>query len=163
MCLSLAFIKSNLQCQNTSDLKNVKYETYNSEYESVYFQINDTTFRSRLAKKTPNKKGYFVVFWTKDENNKNRPFTYEECADKLIISIIDGQRKGLFIFPKSTLKARKLLQTEHSKGKMAIRVYPTWETELNQTAKKSQKWQTDYFVDLSRETDHQLFNQLLEK
>jgi len=163
MYQSLAFIKSILQCQNTSDLKNVKYETYNSEYESVCFQINDITFRSRLAKKTPNKKGYFVVFWTKDENNKNRPFTYEECPDKLIISIIDDHHKGLFSFPKSTLKAQKLLQSDHSKGKMAMRVYPTWETELNQTAKKSQKWQTDYFIDLSHETDHQLLKRLLEK
>lgn len=163
MFQSLAFIKSILQIQKINQLNNIKYETYNSEYESVCFQINDISYRSRLAKKTPNKKGYFVVFWTKDDNNKNRPFTYEECPDKLIIVIIDGQHKGLFIFPKSTLKAKKLLQDENSKGKMALRVYPIWENELNQTAKKAQKWQTDYFIDLSHQTDQQLLKQLLEK
>ncbi|MBO1919779.1 MepB family protein [Staphylococcus xylosus] len=46
--------------------------------------------------KTPNKQGYFVVFWTKDNENKNRPFTYNESCDKLIITVIDENHKYLY-------------------------------------------------------------------
>lgn len=38
---------------------------------------------------------------------------------------------------------------------MAFRVYPSWENNLNKTAQLSQKWQLDYFVDLSNDIDEQ--------
>lgn len=38
---------------------------------------------------------------------------------------------------------------------MAFRVYPSWEKDLNKTAKLTQKWQLDYFVDLSYDVDEQ--------
>ena len=46
-------------------------DTYNSEYEGFCFQADGLSFRSRRAKKTPKKQGYFVAFWEKDTNNKN--------------------------------------------------------------------------------------------
>ena len=49
---------------------NYQEEHQNSEYESFSFSINQYSFRNRLAKKTPTKKGYFVVFWEKDNNTK---------------------------------------------------------------------------------------------
>lgn len=32
---------------------------------------------------------------------------------------------------------------------MALRVYPAWETALNKAAEQTQKWQSDYFLDLT--------------
>ncbi|WP_413382691.1 MepB family protein [Alkalihalobacillus sp. 1P02AB] len=32
---------------------------------------------------------------------------------------------------------------------MALRVYPSWITELNTNAARTQKWQVEYFIDLS--------------
>ncbi|WP_143595270.1 MepB family protein, partial [Terribacillus saccharophilus] len=119
------------------------------EYEGMLFQIENHSYRSRLAKATPKKRGYFVVFWEKDENNKNQPYSFSESPDKVIISIIDHNLKGQFIFPKSTLLKKGILSSETTKGKMATRVYPSWENELNKTAAQTQKWQHDYFIELS--------------
>ncbi|RIM67409.1 MepB family protein, partial [Staphylococcus xylosus] len=93
MYKSLDFISSILKSTKNINLKNCKTEFFNAEYESCTFQADKQTFRSRIAKKTPNKQGYFVVFWTKDHENKNRPFTYNESCDKLIITVIDESHK----------------------------------------------------------------------
>ncbi|MEG0256504.1 MAG: MepB family protein [Vagococcus sp.] len=47
------------------------------------------------------------------------------------------------------MKAKKILRTSEQKGKMALRVYPTWLTDLNPTATKTQKWQAPFFFDMS--------------
>lgn len=36
---------------------------------------------------------------------------------------------------------------------MALRVYPSWVTELNTNAAKTQTWQVEYFIDLSDAID----------
>lgn len=54
---------------------------------------------------------------------------------------------------KSTPKKQGILSSEISKGKMAIRVYPSWISNLNPSAAKTQKWQVEYFVDLSHKMD----------
>ena len=113
---------------------NYQEEHQNSEYESFSFSINQYSFRNRLAKKTPTKKGYFVVFWEKDNNNKNKAFDYKNSPDFLIVNVFDNEHKGLFVFPKSELLKQKILRTSQVKGKMAIRVYPLWEQSLNKTA-----------------------------
>lgn len=132
--------------------ENYQEEPQNSEYESYSFCVNQYSFRNRLARKTPTKKGYFVVFWEKDNNNKNKAFDYEESPDFLIVNVLDNEHKGLFLFPKSELLKQNILRTSQVKGKMAIRVYPSWEQSLNKTAEKTQKWQLDYFIDLSSKT-----------
>lgn len=144
-------------------LGNLQVEEQNAEYEGMNFTVDEQTFRSRLAKSTPKKKGYFVVFWEKDENNKNRPYRYEDCPEKVLVNIIDKtqQKRGQFIFTKNILLKHGILQTKEQNGKMAIRVYPDWETELNATAARTQKWQHDYFIDLSDSTDVHFVQQLL--
>nr|WP_243914945.1 MepB family protein [Lactococcus paracarnosus] len=73
---------------------------------------------------------------------------------------LKGALKGQFVFPKSILINQGVLRREHVKGKMAMRVYPTWLDHLNLTASKTQKWQGDYFIDLSSEVDHNRVAQL---
>ncbi|MDN8776885.1 MepB family protein, partial [Staphylococcus aureus] len=117
-------------------------------------------FKSRLAKKTPKKVGYFVAFWCKNEINKNRPFNFKESKDKLIINILDGSKKGQFIFPKELLFKKGIIISEKHKGKMAIRVYPSWERDLNKTAVSTQKWQIPYFLDFTKGFDEEKIKEL---
>ena len=52
-------------------------EKWNEDYESILIKPKDDQEykRCRLAKKTPKKEGYFTVFWKKDQDNKNIPYT----------------------------------------------------------------------------------------
>lgn len=129
--------------------EDIKLEKQNTDYEGFLFNMNQIVYRSRLAKLTPKKKGYFVAFWEKDDNQKNQAFDFNESPEKLLISIIDGSKMGLFIFPKTILLEQGILKTDSQKGKMAIRIYPSWETDLNASATKTQKWQMPFFIDLT--------------
>ncbi|MGX7047578.1 hypothetical protein RU86_GL002217 [Lactococcus piscium] len=157
---TLTLIADTLSGVDKVSIKKGHEETQNSEYEGLILTINGQSYRSRLAKLTPKKVGYFVAFWEKDTNHQNQAFDMANTPDKLIISIIDGDLKGQFIFPKSILIKQGILRSEHAKGKMAMRVYPTWLDHLNATASQTQKWQGAYFVDLSSEVDHNRVAQL---
>jgi len=127
----------------------LKREDQNSEYEGLLLIINKHVYRSRLAKLTPKKKGYFVAFWEKDTEGINQAYSYENSPEKLIVSVIDNERRGQFIFPKKVLLKYGILKSPKQKGKMALRVYPSWVTELNKNATRTQSWQLEYFIDLS--------------
>ena len=131
----------------TAKLINEEYQ--NQEYEGILFQDDQYSYRSRLAKKTEKKVGYFVVFWEKDPTNKNRAYSYEQAPDFTLVWVVDDQHLGYFRFPKQLLKEKKILRDSRQPGKMAIRVYPTWSTSLNPTAQRTQRWQLDYFVEVT--------------
>lgn len=124
-------------------------ENQNQEYEGCRFEYEGKMYRSRLAKKTPKKKGYFVAFYEKDIKNVNQAFSNDNSVDFTLVNIVDGNLRGIFVFPQEVLKQHGILKTESQKGKMAIRVYPSWEKDLNATATRTQKWQVEYFKDLS--------------
>lgn len=134
-------------------IKNIQFENQNRDYDGVKFRIGDVSFRGRLAKLTPKKKGYFVAFWEKDSDGNNQAFHFSNSPEKVIISIVDNELSGQFVFPKEVLLKKNILKSQASVGKMAIRVYPSWETDLNPSAFKTQKWQTKYFIDTSYEFD----------
>lgn len=157
---TLTLIADTLSAFDKVSIKKVHEESQNSEYEGVILAINGHSYRSRLAKLTPKKVGYFVAFWEKNATNQNQAFDMANSPDKLIISIMDGDLKGQFVFPKSILVKQGILGNVHAKGKMAMRVYPAWLDQLNPTASKTQKWQGEYFIDLSSEVDHNKINQL---
>lgn len=54
------------------------------------------------------------------------------------------------------MASKGIVTTGTSKGKMAMRVYPDWVTGLNETARKTQAWQSEYFMDLSGDLDGNL-------
>ena len=64
-----------------------------------------------LGKKTPKKEGYFTVFWKKNQDNKNVPYTNEDLGTELIIVVIDKDKVGLFIIPKEVAIHKKILST----------------------------------------------------
>lgn len=97
-------------------IDNYLEEPQNSDYESFIFNVNDISFRNRLAKKTPTKNGYFIVFWERD-NNKNQAFDFTKSPDFLVINVLDTEHKGFFIFPKGVLLKQNILRTSQKKAK----------------------------------------------
>lgn len=130
-------------------IENIVQKINNIAYEGLCFDILNISYRSRLAKKTAKKAGYFTVFWEKDKEGKNSPYHFESSPDQLIIVVLDSDRKGKFVFPRDVLLEHGILADDLNKGKMALRVYPDWESDLNATAQKTQSWQIDYFVNNS--------------
>ena len=137
--------------KSDDSIQNLLVEEQNQAYEGLTFELNDETYRSRLAKKTPNKKGYFVVFWEKNRQNNNQPYAFESAPNQLIVLVLDDKKQGIFLFPKKVLLEQGILTNQTSKGKMGIRVYPTWESELNTSAQRTQKWQAVYFTDYTNQ------------
>ncbi|WP_440970292.1 MepB family protein [Peribacillus frigoritolerans] len=135
---------------NNLSVKSIQEEYQNSEYGAGTFHLNAKSVRFRVAKITPNKVGQFVVFWEKDENDKNQPFAYENSPDLLVINTsMSNDHFGQFIFPKEILAKQNILKTQNVKGKMAIRIYPVWDNPTSKQAITTQKWQLPFFVDLS--------------
>ena len=128
-------------------------EKWNEDYESILIKPKDDQEykRCRLAKKTPKKEGYFTVFWKKDQDNKNIPYTDKDLGDELVIVVIDDRHCGIFIIPKKVAISKKILSTKDCKGKMAMRFYPSWCSNLNKAARATQKWQLDYFQKIELE------------
>lgn len=128
----------------------LNYEEQNSEYEGMVIQLanNNKIVRSRLAKKTPKKDGYFVAFWEKDSQNVNRPFSELYSIEELAILINDEDKRGIFLIPKEVAVKNRILSNENQKGKMAMRFYPSWCKNLNSTAQKTQSWQLSYFIEI---------------
>lgn len=130
-------------------ISDIELEAQNADYEGFCFQADGVRYRSRLAKKTPKKNGYFVVFWEKNESNTNQAYAYETSPTFIIIIVKDKHQCGYFKFPKEVLLKQGILRNQKKAGKMGIRIYPTWEKELNSSAQKTQKWQAPYFKQTS--------------
>lgn len=131
-------------------LKSVQEEKQNAKYGAGIFQLSSITVRFRVANITPTKSGQFVAFWEKDENSNNQPYSYAEAPDLLVITTYKSDSEfGQFVFPKEVLFTQNILKSNSTKGKMAIRVYPSWDIPTSKQAVKTQEWQLPYFVDLS--------------
>ena len=125
-------------------------EQQNIEYAAGTFELINKlavkTVRFRVAKQTPTKVGQFVTFWEKNAKGMNQPFQYNKSPDLLVITTFkDNNTFGQFVFPKDVLLRNDILQSHSTKGKMGIRVYPSWDKPTSNTAIKTQNWQLDYF------------------
>ncbi|MDT1996237.1 MepB family protein [Carnobacterium divergens] len=134
-------------------VKNLAEEVQNREYAGGVFQLNQLSIRFRVAKITPTKIGQFVAFWEKDPLNKNQAFHEMESPDLLVVTTFLGERIGQFVFPKGVLIEQHILRTDSQKGKMAMRVYPSWDSPTSKQAQVTQKWQLDYFVEFTDNRD----------
>ncbi|KOS60330.1 MepB family protein [Lysinibacillus agricola] len=144
---TLTYVNELLYEPNHLIIENIQEETQNSDYGAGLFQLNSTSVRFRVAKITPNKIGQFVAFWEKDEANKNQAFSYDNATDLLVINTFNSNGDfGQFVFPKEVLLKQNILKTANTKGKMAIRVYPCWDTPTSKQAIVTQKWQLPYFI-----------------
>ena len=120
-------------------------EQQNIEYAAGTFELINKlavkTVRFRVAKQTPTKVGQFVTFWEKDAKDMNQPFQSNKSPDLLVITTFkDNTTFGQFVFPKDVLLRNDILQSHSTKGKMGIRVYPSWDKPTSNTAIKTQNW-----------------------
>lgn len=148
----LDYINKMIYEPNHLILRSAQEEKQNSKYGAGLFELSCRTVRFRVANITPTKIGQFVAIWEKDMNNKNQPFSYEEAPDLLVITTLKNDTEyGQFIFPKEILFKQNIFRSSSTKGKMAIRVYPSWDRPTSKQAIKTQKWQLPYFVDMSHQ------------
>lgn len=156
----LAYLSKVIYEPNQLAVSSIEEENQNSEYAAGKFLLSTTgmiskTVRFRVAKITPTKIGQFVIFWEKNENGTNQAFKYEEAFDLLVITTFqDNNTFGQFVFPKDILRKKGILKTDSNKGKMGMRVYPSWDTPVSKAALATQYWQLDYFFYTSIETNH---------
>ena len=124
-------------------------EPESAEYGACTFNLNDFVVKFRVSKITPTKIGQFVTLWKRIGNGSIQPYDISDPIDFFIISARKNNYFGQFIFPKSVLCEQDVLSINGEGGKRAIRVYPSWDNALNRQAQKTQKWQLEYFLDLS--------------
>lgn len=149
---ALHYVNKMIYEPNNITVKSVQEEKQNSKYGAGTFQLNRRTVRFRVAHTTPAKAGQFAAFWEKDVTNKNQPYLYEDAPDLLVITVFKNEKEfGQFVFPKELLLKKDILKSASTKGKMAIRVYPVWDSPDSKQAMKTQKWQLPYFVDMSNQ------------
>lgn len=158
---ALTYVNKMLYDPNHIIVKDVHQEVQNSDYGAGTFHLNSKSVRFRVAKITPTKIGQFVAFWEKNEDNKNQAFSDETATDLLVINTFSDDRFGQFVFPKDILVKQNIIKTATTKGKMAIRVYPSWENPTSKQAIETQKWQLEYFVEL-QSTNNLLIQKLLK-
>lgn len=153
---ALNYINDLIYESNNLTISEVIEEEQNSEYAAGQFKLFSTTtnktVRFRVAKVTPNKVGQFVTFWEKDDKGINQPFQYDEAPELLVITTFKNERHfGQFIFPKDILLKKGILKSDLIKGKMGMRVYPSWDLPTNKTAIHTQHWQLEYFFEVNQE------------
>ena len=128
-----------------------KVEDEGRDYSACTYKIESKLIISRTAKLTPKKPGLFVAIWKRNKFNKPVPFDLSDKLNLLIINVLKGGKHGQFIFPKSMLNQKGIVSGEKSKGKNGMRVYPSWDKDLNPTAAKTQRWQEDYFLEIKED------------
>lgn len=143
-------IEAQVYAENNLVVNTIKEEVQNKQYGAGRFMLNNRSVRFRVSKITPTKTGQFVVFWEKNSEGKNQAYHYDNGTDLLVITCFGLKGEwGQFVFPKAILLKHKILRTDEHKGKMGIRIYPSWNHPENDTAKKTQIWQQQYFVNLN--------------
>jgi len=144
----LNFVKELLFDKNDFECSQPIMERESAEYGACTFVLNNLNIRFRTAKITPTKTGQFVTLWKRINQGPIQPFDFKDPIDLFIISARKDNVCGLFIFPKSVLITKEIV-TDNKEGKRAIRVYPPWDITTSKQAQKTQKWQLDYFLEIT--------------
>lgn len=133
-------------------------EHESQEYGAAAFQINNYHALFRTSKITPTKTGQFVTIWKRNNKGPIEPFHISDDIDLIIISSRKDDHMGQFIFPKDVLYIKGIISDNIKEGKRGIRVYPPWDDPVNSQGSKTQKWQLEYFLDLSADIPVDLEN-----
>lgn len=128
-------------------------EPESTDYCAYNFELNNFSVRFRVAKITPIKIGQFVTLWKRLKKGSIQPYDSTDSVDFVIINTRKEDRFGQFIFPKSALCQHDVFSINGDGGKRAIRVYPPWDVAVNKQAKKTQKWQLEYFLEIPKNSE----------
>lgn len=121
----------------------LEVEAENQQYGGALTTIAGVPVRLRVAKITPVKVGAFVTVW-----RASAPLPAEDRAELLLVAVHDGDRSGFFAFPRAALVQHGILSVKGVGGKRGFRVYPPWVVAPNAQARRTQRWQGDFFVEL---------------
>lgn len=145
------------------DLTNLQQNLESKEYGACSFVLNGKTIEQRISKITPTKTGQFVTIWKRNKDGITEPFDNLDNFDFVIITARNEEKFGQFIFPKSVLADKGIITRNGKIGKRGIRIYPTWDLTTNEQARKTQSWQTKYFITIKNDnsTDLELTKKLL--
>jgi hypothetical protein len=128
------------------DYTNLELESESQEYDACRFVLGNQKVVFRSAKITPKKVGQFVTCWKRNKASQTQAFESIDDIDILIIHCKSGDNQGYFAFPKSVLIHHGILSTATKKGKMGMRVYPSWDKVSNLQAIRSQKWMGEWWI-----------------
>lgn len=138
------------------EIENLNQHVESIEYGACSFMINGKTIQQRFSKITPTKTGQFVTIWQRNKDGITAPFDFNDNLDFIIVTSRSGDNFGQFIFPKSILADKGIISYKGKEGKRGIRVYPPWDIATNKQAKKTQNWQTKYFLTIKNDTSTDL-------
>ncbi len=127
----------------------IVFESESKQYGACNFKLNNQLIRFRISKITPKKIGQFVTLWHRQKNGTTTPFNKNDMAILFIICAFDENHFGQFIFPKDILVQKGILSHNGALGKRAMRIYPPWTHPNNKQAINTQKWQMNYFLEVS--------------
>lgn len=133
--------------KNSINITDFIPEEESSEYFACDINFEGNKAKFRLAKITPKKIGQFVTLWKRENKGPIQPFDVSDDIEFVIVAVQKEANLGHFIFPKKVL-IEKGIFTDEKEGKRAIRVYPPWDIAENSQAKRTQKWQLEYFTKL---------------
>ncbi len=123
------------------------------EYSAYSFLLNARSIVFRIAKITPTKIGQFVTLWIRSEKWPIISYHTNDKVDTFIVIVRQGEKFGQFIFPKKVLIEKWIVSQAGKAWKLAIRVYPSWDITESPQAKRTQKWQSEYFVKIDTNGD----------
>lgn len=156
----LQLIEQQVYKPNGYIIRNLKAEHESQEYGAAEFTLDNLRIKFRAAKITPTKIGQFVTFWKRPGKGPISPYSDKDPFDLLIVSVRSENHFGQFIFPKRVLCEKGIVSTEEKEGKRAMRVYPAWDAADNPQAKRTQKWQLEWFIE-NQHVDHSRLEKLL--
>lgn len=123
----------------------VEDEPESSGYESGIVKFSDGAWRVRTARVTPTKPGAFVAVWKRGASGETEPFSEADSAQGLMVFVEHHSQRGVFTFPKRALVELGIITASTSTGKRGFRLYPSWCTDLNRQALRTQGAQAPYF------------------
>lgn len=100
----------------------------------------------RSAKTTPTKAGQFVTLWQRSAEGPIRPFDKNDGVALFIVRAGSGAGLGQFVFPVGALVRHGVVSVDGKGGKRALRVYPPDVEVGSEQARRTQKWQCEYFL-----------------
>jgi len=126
----------------------IKQEAESQEYGACSFELKGKSIIFRVGKITPTKIGQFVTLWKRSDRGPIIPYDVNDQFDFMVVTVRNKNRLGQFVFPKDVLLAKGIISQDGKGGKLAIRVYPVWDIAENAQAKRTQKWQLNYFFEV---------------
>lgn len=124
----------------------IQPEPESTDYAAHTLLLGGRSAVFRQAKTTPTKVGQFVTLWQRSVEGPIRPFDTYDGVELFVIHAGLGAGLGQFVFPLAVLAHHGVVSIDGKGGKRAMRVYTPEVVAASAQARRTQKWQCEYFV-----------------